>query len=744
MPRRGRGRNAAGFWGQGIKWRLSDFVPKNWIADPPNGNVNQPNEAEFDDPDPGASSKFLSLFVNNDEQPDGTNVIVLAVDLPTTLGFSQETYVLKEAWDTTSPAAFVFDESSPYGVDPVASGMYLVDEISRPNNTPKLIEGGSFTEAIVIIEDADGPTPQLFGAASDIVVGSDEINVIYAGAGNDTVSGRGGDDTVRGEAGDDVLQGEAGNDILLGEAGNDVLQGGDGGVEDSIPSIGFGSVNGDYLNGGSGDDTLDGGAGPDMLDGMMGNDVLTGGDGIDLLLGGSGDDVLSGGAGGSSSGEQQLYGNSGNDAIYGGSGLDLINGGDGADYVYGGDGGRDLLSGGEGTDRFDFYNPATDGVDFSGNPDFITLFNPNEDTIGLYVGNSVPSGFKAAGFPVNAAITANQFRLGSVALDSDDRMIYDQPNGDLFFDPDGNGAVAAVKVAEISAPFPLISHTNIVTFDDTNRTPPASSIVEFSQNVPFEANEADGTSTVVTLTRYGNIGSSSQVQVNITGGTASNADYSVSSPITVTFTAGEDTKEVAIPILQDSLVEDTETLIFSVTSLAKATIGSLNTATLAILDDDAANPDPTPNRATAGNDKLTGTAGNNRIAGLAGNDVLNGKAGNDTLNGGLGNDTLIGGAGSDRLIGGKGRDVFRLEKGIGRDLVVDFRDRQDRFSLSGSLKFERLSFTKKGRDTLIKIRQDQLALVKGIRSSQMTVADFLIPKITRSSPLVADTSAFTL
>ncbi|NJO80521.1 MAG: hypothetical protein HC827_19800, partial [Cyanobacteria bacterium RM1_2_2] len=547
MPRRGRGRNIAGFWGQGIKWNRSDFIPQNWIADPPDGNSGQPNEAEFDDPDPGASSKFLSLFVNNDEQADGMDVIVLAVDLPTTLGFSQETYVLQEAWDTTSPGTLVFNDSSPYGVDPVASGMYLVDENSRPNETPKLMEGGPFTEAIVIIEDKNSPTPQLLSAASDTFSGSNGIDVIYAGAGNDIVSGRDGNDAVRGEAGDDTLQGEAGNDILLGEAGNDVLMGGEGGEDDALPSLG---VRGDYLNGGSGDDTLDGGAGPDMLDGMMGNDVLMGGDGIDVLLGGSGDDVLYGGAGGSESLEQQLYGNSGNDAIYGGSGVDLISGGAGIDYVYGGRGGRDQLSGGEGADRFDFYDPATDGVDSFDSPDLITVFEPAEDKIGLYVGNRELSGFKTAGFPVNAPINANQFRIGTVALDSDDRMIYNQPNGDLFFDPDGNGAAVAVKIAELGFSSPVISHTNIVTFDDTNRTPPSSSMVEFSQDGPFEASEADGISTV-TLTRSGNLGGVSQVQVAITGGTATSADYSASSPMTVTFAAGEETKEVVIPILQD-------------------------------------------------------------------------------------------------------------------------------------------------------------------------------------------------
>jgi Ca2+-binding RTX toxin-like protein len=740
MPRRGRGRNVAGFWGQGLQWDRSDFIPKDWVTDPdfiffP----GQPGPAEFDiDLAPGATGRFLPLFVNHDAEADGTNVIALIIDIPATVGFTQETYVVKEIWDTTPSNTLDDDENNPYQID--TSGMFLVDEVSRPSETPHLIEGGPFIEAIVLIEDAADPPPVLLDDNDNVYSGSNAIDIVYAGGGNDNVNGAGNRDTIRGQAGNDTLLGEAGNDILLGEAGNDTLRGGDGGDATNRPSIGS---NGDYLNGGSGDDVLFGEAGPDFLDGMMGNDILIGGDGIDALAGGSGDDFIDGGA--RATGDesfdvaQRLCGGLGNDVIYGGvDAEDDLEGNDGVDYLYSGSG-NDEMSGGEGADRFDFYNPATDGVDV------IFDFTPAEDKIGLYVGNRETSGFKTAGFPINAAINANQFRVGAVALDSDDRMIYNQSNGDLFFDPDGNGAAVAVKIADLGFSSPALSHTNIVTFDDTNRTPPSSSIVEFLQDGSFAASEADGIATV-TLTRRDNIGGVSQVQVAITGGTATSADYSVSSPITVTFAAGEETQEVAIPMLQDSLVEETETLTLKVTSLRQATIGSLDTATLEILDDDVEKPDPEPkpNTPTAGNDKLTGTAARDRMVGLAGNDMLNGKAGNDTLIGGAGNDTLISGAGSDRLIGGRGRDVFRLETGIGRDVIVDFQDRQDQFSLAAGLKFKQLDFTKKGRDTLIRFRQDQLALVKGIRPNQITVADFLIPKITREGPLVADASALIL
>ena len=54
---------------------------------------------------------------------------------------------------------------------------------------------------------------------------SREDNIIYAGAGKDTVYGNNGDDTLYGEAGEDTLNGGNGNDTLNGGVGNDILQG---------------------------------------------------------------------------------------------------------------------------------------------------------------------------------------------------------------------------------------------------------------------------------------------------------------------------------------------------------------------------------------------------------------------------------------------------------------------------------------------------------------------------------------
>jgi Ca2+-binding RTX toxin-like protein len=202
---------------------------------------------------------------------------------------------------------------------------------------------------------------------------------VWAGAGNDALTGG---------PGGDRLDGGAGNDQLFGLAGADALFGGDG--DDSLD----GGAGNDLLDGGSGADMLVGGAGDDFLDGGPGVNVLTGGagkdtwamqgsDGADTLTvdgtlktatgtivgltpqqdtftdlsaaldlvsvgGGDGDDTLT--VLGKAS--AALYGGEGNDTLTGGSGKDYLNGGPGDDQLFG-MAGDDWLFGGSGNDTLD-------------------------------------------------------------------------------------------------------------------------------------------------------------------------------------------------------------------------------------------------------------------------------------------------------------------------------------------------------------------------------------------------------
>ncbi|HEY9630483.1 MAG TPA: Calx-beta domain-containing protein [Coleofasciculaceae cyanobacterium] len=190
-------------------------------------------------------------------------------------------------------------------------------------------------------------------------------------------------------------------------------------------------------------------------------------------------------------------------------------------------------------------------------------------------------------------------------------------------------------------------------------------VVQFSQ-AAYQSSEGTGTSNAITLTRVGETFASSQIQVNVTGGTATaGADYTNTGfPLTVNFAAGETSKTVAIPIIQDATVEGTETIAFSITGLSNAAIGTTNTATLQILDDDT-------NTGT-GTGTGTGTPGvtNDRLIGDASANILVGGAGDNFIWGKGGKDTLTGGSGIDKFVFDVGTRFNKRVMGV--DVITDF------------------------------------------------------------------------
>jgi Ca2+-binding RTX toxin-like protein len=148
------------------------------------------------------------------------------------------------------------------------------------------------------------------GAGDDLVRGGDLGNDLLGGSGNDTLVGGLLDDWLFGGDGNDVLF--AGNVInvnfAIGDAGAQAL------------AIAARGGNGNYLDGGAGDDRLYGSTGSDWLEGGAGNDLLVGGEGGDIIAGGAGDDR-------GANGEARLFGGGGADQY-------LFRLGDGRDVVY--------------------------------------------------------------------------------------------------------------------------------------------------------------------------------------------------------------------------------------------------------------------------------------------------------------------------------------------------------------------------------------------------------------------------
>ncbi|HMR33089.1 MAG TPA: calcium-binding protein, partial [Geminicoccus sp.] len=115
----------------------------------------------------------------------------------------------------------------------------------------------------------EGVIGSIFG---DTLAGSDDVNALFGGDGDDSVFGDAANLEGAGTTGgDDVIDGGAGNDVLRGEGFqlNDGALGGD-----------------DTIVGGAGDDTIFGDSGG-LFGGIGGSDTLRGGDGNDTLFGDS-------------------------------------------------------------------------------------------------------------------------------------------------------------------------------------------------------------------------------------------------------------------------------------------------------------------------------------------------------------------------------------------------------------------------------------------------------------------------
>jgi Ca2+-binding RTX toxin-like protein len=163
--------------------------------------------------------------------------------------------------------------------------------------------------------------------------------------------------------------------------------------------------------------------------GEDGNDALTGGNAADKFQGGNQNDTLTG-----NGGNDLLKGDAGNDTLFGGAG-------------------KDDLTGGLNNDFF-VFNTA---LNASTNLDTVRDFSHANDTFKLE--NAI---FTKLGAGVHALSSAF-FRVGAKALDANDYIVYNQANGVLSYDNDGNGAHAAIAFAVI-ANRPALAYNDFLVF----------------------------------------------------------------------------------------------------------------------------------------------------------------------------------------------------------------------------------------------------------------------------------------
>jgi trimeric autotransporter adhesin len=397
------------------------------------------------------------------------------------------------------------------GIDVMAGGLgddtYLVD-LTGDMVTEASGEGTDLVQASADYTlSADVENLELLGSALT-GTGNSLNNVITGNAGGNTIDGAGGADTMIGGLGDDTYvvndAGDtateaigAGTDMVnssvsytLGSNVENLALTGTAiqGTGNELNNVVTGNAEGNNLGGGEGNDTLNGNAGADSLTGGTGDDVLNGGSEDDVLLGGGSNDTLDGGTGADS-----MFGGTGNDIFYVDNTGDVISefSGQGTDTVYAvinytlssnveilvlgsdrmgtgntlgnsitgsagdnvidGMAGNDTLTGGLGIDTFVFSTALNN----SANVDSITDFSMADDSFNL----------KQSIFTTLSAGTldADAFVTGTGAGDANDRIIYDNTMGVLFYDADGSGVGAQVKFANVTAGTALTNNDFVIS-----------------------------------------------------------------------------------------------------------------------------------------------------------------------------------------------------------------------------------------------------------------------------------------
>ena len=160
------------------------------------------------------------------------------------------------------------------------------------------------------------------GSGNDSILSGDDRDLVYGGDDDDIIDGGYDRDTIFGDIGNDTIIGNEGSDHIEGGDGNDVLYGfaDQAALNEEIPGLAGVSVNAfiqDDLVDSAPDndrDTIFGGVGNDTIWGQDDDDSLSGGDGSDEIYGGIDEDTLEG-----LTGDDMLYGGAGADSIDGSS-----------------------------------------------------------------------------------------------------------------------------------------------------------------------------------------------------------------------------------------------------------------------------------------------------------------------------------------------------------------------------------------------------------------------------------------
>jgi len=372
--------------------------------------------------------------------------------------------------------------------------------------------------------------------------------------------------------------------------------------------------------------------GSQLLFGDNSPNAFAGDDAANSISGTTGNDLIRG-----FGGNDTIFANSGNDRIESGAGNDTISGGSGQDtYVW-------HEFGAANADTVLNFDTAWDKIELDGTK-FTQMGNPGR--------------FVAGDARFFAAAGANS------GHDADDRIVYNTTTGQLWYDPDGNGAQAAQLIATLPAGA-VLAATDIT-------------VVGRGVSADQTINGTAGNDSLV--------GGPGNDTINGLGG-----DDSISGLAGNDSLSGGDGNDTLSGGFNNDTIDGgagLDTLLLS-GALSDVTV---NLSTGVMAGGDAAG---TANAVLSGIESVDASNLGRHIAivGSGGNDLLRGGFQPDTINGSAGDDTIYGAqgpsnsAGGDHLFGGDGNDLITgfgsnvvLDGGAGSDILVG--DPGDTFEFS--------------------------------------------------------------
>jgi Ca2+-binding RTX toxin-like protein len=270
------------------------------------------------------------------------------------------------------------------------------------------------------VENLYFPGFQFSPSATSVAVtgiGNALDNVIYAGefTVGHQLYGLGGDDTLYANGQQSYLSGGDGNDTLRvfgSTAGTTILL---GGMSDDVFIVDSAALIVEYA--GQGFDTVRASQNIFIYNDSSIERIETAVPGSTLPIALVGNNL-----------DQQIIGNAGNNQIEGREGSDTLTGGFGQDY---------------------FYFTTAIGTDVDTITDFVSVDDIFMLDDGIFAG--VATGFLAANAFLSSAGATS-------AATADQRFIHNTATGDVYFDSDGVGGAAAVKIGNIGAGTPMFHY----------------------------------------------------------------------------------------------------------------------------------------------------------------------------------------------------------------------------------------------------------------------------------------------